>query len=192
MPHVRGCRGFPATIGEAVSGAAKALASASEARPDAECRIRLYEKWELATIGEALPASPGFYRITLFPYRADQPLITRHWRQIYQRCEVLALPGLERVKAYRVRLLAWLSLPPQVEALALLLTGEKLLNGYAFRPAKRDRKRAIRELVSPSGYYEDGSMRCPYEDIRGEAPCGWHTYSGCSDDFEDTAEARRS
>ncbi len=40
------------------------------------------------------------------------------------------------------------------------------------------------EPVSADGYYRDGSMRCPFEDIPGEQPCGWHTYSGCSDDFE--------
>jgi hypothetical protein len=79
-----------------------------------------------------------------------------------------------------------------VKLLNLLLRAEGKLRRDSLVVARHPGfgRRVSYEPVSADGYYQDGSMRCPFEDIRGEMPCGWHTYSGCSDDFEAPAVAQ--
>ena len=68
-----------------------------------------------------------------------------------------------------------------VRLLNLLAAAEGKL-GRGVDVAHRGRKRVTYERLSPEGYWPDGSMRCPYEDIPGETPCDFHQYSGCSFD----------
>lgn len=58
--------------------------------------------------------------------------------------------------------------------------------------ARRGRPRVTYERLSPAGYWPDGTMSCPCQDIPGETACDYHDYSGCFfDETTGTEGARR-
>ena len=72
-----------------------------------------------------------------------------------------------------------------VKLLELLVLAEGKLGDGAMAARRGRTKRVTYERLSPNGYWPDGSLRCPYEDIPGESACDYHEYSGCTFDAPD-------
>jgi len=67
-----------------------------------------------------------------------------------------------------------------VKLLNLLAAAEgKLVRGAVIAPRRRKHKRVTYEKLSSNGYWSDGSMYCPFQDVPGDSACDYHQYHGC-------------